>query len=214
MRNLRALPAALLFVLAMTAGAQTDAPKGATSWKYSYADLQYGRHKFIFSVRAAAAAGDALSETYAVDGAPGSAVTLEARSGQYLNRPLGGGKTLLEYLPYALAGGEPPAAWPLPSGYPTYATPYIEWKYTTRVVGWESVTVPAGTFRALRLEVEGSRGKDPDAYWWPKQAARFQHTVWYVPEVKRYVKSHHLAWSMTSAQFADEAVELLEYRAD
>ena len=212
MKLFRSMSIALLFALPIAASAQPSASQSGASWKYSYADLQYSRFKFTFSIRTDSVAGDAVSETFALDGGPGMAVTVDARSGKYLSRLLGGSRTLLEYLPYALAGGEPPAAWPVPSGYPTYATPYIEWSYTTKVVGWESVTVPAGTFRALRVEIEGKRGKDPDPYWWPKQAARFQHTVWYAPEVKRYVKAHHLAWSMTASQFADEAVELLEYR--
>ena len=203
---------ALLFLMALALPAQAQPAAAGATWKYSYADLQYARFKFTFSVSAPAVSGDTVDEAFAVDNGNATAVTVDARSGKYLSRLLGGSRTLLEYLPYALAGGEPPAAWPLPSGYPTYATPYIEWSYATKVVGWESVTVPAGTFRALRAEIEGHRGKDPDPYWWPKQAARFQHTVWYAPEVKRYVKAHHLAWSMTASQFADEAVELLEYR--
>lgn len=213
MKFLQTMTKALLFALPMAAGAQLELPPIGTSWKYAYADLQYGRHKFTFSVRSNPAAGGAVNETLAVDGVPATALTVDTRSGNYLNRLLGGSKTLLEYLPYALAGGEPPASWPIPSDYPTYATPYIEWKYATRVVGWESVTVPAGTFRALRVEIEGNRGKDPDPFWWPKQAARFQHTIWYAPEAKRYVKSRHQAWSMTAAPFADDLVELLEYRA-
>ena len=164
------------------------------TWNYSYADLQYGRHKSTFAVRADPAAEDA--------------------TGRYRAISLDGGKTLLEYLPFALAGGEPPATWPMPSGYPTYATPYLEWKYVIKVAVWETVTVPAGTYRALRVEVEGQRGKDPDPFWWQKQAARFQHTVWYAPEAKRYVKARHRAWSMTSALFADDLVELLDVRAD
>lgn len=206
---------AWLFLIALNlpAQAQPAAPAPGAMWKYSYADLQYGRFKFTFSVSANPAAEGAVSEAFAVDGAAATAATVDARSGKYLSRLLGGSRTLLEYLPYALAGGEPPASWPVPSDYPTYATPYIEWKYATRVAGWESVTVPAGTFRALRVEIEGSRGNDPDPFWWPKQAARFQHTIWYAPEAKRYVKSRHQAWSMTAALFADEAVELLEYRS-
>jgi hypothetical protein len=183
---IRAGIAALLAGLSFAADAQT--------WKYSYADQQYGRHKFTFEARADPAD--------------------DRSSGKYASRMLGGSKTLLEYLPYALASGEPPAAWPAPSGYPTYATPYIEWKYAVKVVGWETVTVPAGTFRALRIEVEGNRGKDPDPFWWPKQAARFQHSIWYAPEAKRYVKARHQAWSMTASLFADDLVELLEIRPD
>jgi hypothetical protein len=202
---LAAIPAALL--------SQTALPSAGETWKYSYADLQYGRHKFTFSVRAAGVSGDVVDEAFSVDGGSATAVTVDARSGKYLSRLLGGSKTLLEYLPYALAGSEPPVSWPAPSGYPTYATPYLEWKYATRVAGWESVTVPAGTFRALRVEVEGNRGKDPDPFWWPKQAARFVHAIWYAPEAKRYVKARHQAWSMAGSLFADDLVELLEFRA-
>lgn len=186
---LRAALAAILFGLAFPAAAQQ------LNWKYSYADQQYGRYKTTFTARADPAAED-------------------SRSGRYSSRELGASKILLEYLPFALASGEPPAAWPLPSGYPVYSTPYLEWKYAVRAGGWESVTVPAGTFRALRVEVEGNRGKDPDPFWWPKQAARFQHTIWYAPEAKRYVKARHQAWSMTGAPFADDAIELLEIRSD
>ncbi len=185
----RAVLAAVLSGISFAAAAQV------LNWKYSYADLQYGRHKTTYTVRADPAA-DAV------------------RPGAYLARDVGASKMALEYFPFALAGGEPPASWPAPSGYPVYATPYLEWKYAVKVGGWESVTVPAGTFRALRVEVEGSRGRDPDPFWWPKQAMRFQHTIWYAPEAKRYVKARHLAWSMTGAPFADDAIELLEFRPD
>ena len=168
----------------------------AQSWTYSYADLQYGRHKATYTVRADAAAEAAKG------------------TGAYLLRDLGASKTGLEYFPFALARGEPPAAWPTPSGYPVYSTPFLEWKYTVKVGGWEEVKVPAGTFRALRVEVEGSRGKDPDPFWWPKQAARFQHTIWYAPEAQRYVKSRHRAWAMTDSLFADDAIELVELRKE
>jgi hypothetical protein len=178
--------AACLIGWALAAGAL------AQSWTYSYTDLQYGRHKTKFT-EGPSTTGD---------------------TGRYLSRDMGASKMLLEYLPFALQGGEPPATWPTPSGYPVYATPYLEWKYAVRAGGWESVTVPAGTFRALRVDVEGNRGKDPDPFWWPKQAMRFQHTIWYAPEAKRYVKARHLAWSMTGAPFADDAIELLEFRPD
>ncbi len=199
----------LLLFAVLVGPAQAQAP-GPNAWKYGYVDQQYGRHRFAFSVRSDLAG----SETLSVDGGPAMSADVDPRSGKYLSRLLGGSKTLLEYLPYALAGGAPPAAWPVPSGYPTYATPYLEWTYGVKAIGWESVTVPAGTFRALRIEVEGSRGRDPDPFWWPKQAERFAHTIWYAPEAKRYVKARHRAWSMTSALFADDAVELLEVRAD
>lgn len=48
---------------------------------------------------------------------------------------------------------------------------------TAAVVGWETVEVPAGKFRALRVEVtHDGRRNGPHV------------TAWYAPEVKRYVR--------------------------
>jgi hypothetical protein len=52
-----------------------------------------------------------------------------------------------------------------------------------KVVGWEDVTVPAGKFRALKIEATGSFQRlDTSFRGWQ----RFRQ--WYVPEVKRAVK--------------------------
>jgi hypothetical protein len=203
-RALRAWTVAWGVLLSGTALAQAPA-----QWKYAYADQQYGRYKATFTVSFAVG-----GESFSLDGGAAVASGADPRSGTYLVRQLGASKTLLEYLPYALAEGAPPASWPAPSGYPTYATPYLEWTYTVKAAGWENVTVPAGTFRALKVEVEGTRGKDPDPNWWPKQAMRFAHTIWYAPEARRYVKARHRAWSMTDSAFADDAVELLELKKE
>ncbi len=58
-----------------------------------------------------------------------------------------------------------------------------EARYDIKVVGWEDVTVPAGTFRALKVEGSGSvRRYD--------QQLQFPHwfTAWYSPKVNRSVK--------------------------
>jgi hypothetical protein len=70
-----------------------------------------------------------------------------------------------------------------PNDAPKRATNSVErWG---KVAGWESVSVPAGTFRALRVEIKERRmwqvgdGVFPDHHF---------HTIWYVPEVKRFVR--------------------------
>jgi len=52
-----------------------------------------------------------------------------------------------------------------------------------RVVGWEEITVPAGKFRALKVEVEGSFQRLDTSL-----AGTAKTTIWYVPEVKRWAK--------------------------
>ena len=52
------------------------------------------------------------------------------------------------------------------------------------MVGWEDIEVPAGKFRALKVQAEGtfrrSIGPSPD---------EARNTYWYVPQVKRWVKT-------------------------
>lgn len=64
-------------------------------------------------------------------------------------------------------------------------------EYKVKVVGWEEVVVPAGRFRALRIEASGDlqrlQGVGPAG---PASTGHgFSRTIiWYVPEVKRWVK--------------------------
>jgi hypothetical protein len=61
-----------------------------------------------------------------------------------------------------------------------------------QVIGWEQVSVPAGNFRALKVEVSNrSFGKGG--------AVDFMRmTYWYVPDVKRFVKfDFHSQWEGT-----------------
>jgi hypothetical protein len=96
-----------------------------------------------------------------------------------------------------------------PNDAPKRATNSVErWG---RVVGWETVTVPAGTFRALRIEIKERRlwqvgdGVFPDHHY---------HTIWYAPEVKRFVRferEHRAAdnkrWSYTGTLLKDFSVK-------
>ena len=52
------------------------------------------------------------------------------------------------------------------------------------VVGWEDVEVPAGKFRALKVQAEGVYRRIDKPF-----SAPAQNTFWYVPQVKRWVKS-------------------------
>jgi hypothetical protein len=53
-----------------------------------------------------------------------------------------------------------------------------------KVIGWENVEVPAGRFRALRIEAQGLWHRlDRGTSDWAS------NTVWYAPQVRRWVKS-------------------------
>lgn len=54
---------------------------------------------------------------------------------------------------------------------------------SARVIGWEQVTVPAGRFRALKIEIDGSFQRIDASI-----SGSIRYVIWYVPEVRRWVK--------------------------
>ena len=57
-----------------------------------------------------------------------------------------------------------------------------------KVLGWEQVTVPAGTFDALKIEISGPyRGESGNFNW----KGYLRDFVWYAPEVKRPVRTQY-----------------------
>lgn len=87
------------------------------------------------------------------------------------------------------------------------------WTTSAEIQGWERVTVPAGTFKALRVRVAGRRSAPiggRNAF-----AGRFEMTAWYAPDVKRIVRQEQRIWTadgISPALSADEVFELLAYR--
>ncbi len=58
------------------------------------------------------------------------------------------------------------------------------WTTLSRFVGWETVTVPAGSYRAARYERVTSYF-DADVFRWRTER---RETIWYAPEVRHWVK--------------------------
>jgi len=61
-----------------------------------------------------------------------------------------------------------------------------------KVASWEEVVVPAGRFRALRIEAEGRLTRlqsfNPSGGPMPSSRGFARIVVWYAPEVRRWVK--------------------------
>jgi len=118
------------------------------------------------------------------EGKPTQALQYWSMATNFVNRGGEGGK-LQEFLWYA---------WPLVEGktwetrwfYPTVG----DAPWTARVRGWENITVPAGTFRALRIELENS------CYYNAVDAGMCSQTdvVWYSPLVKRHIRLERRAF--------------------
>ena len=60
---------------------------------------------------------------------------------------------------------------------------HVKHERTAKVVGWEEVEVPAGKFRALKIEISGSFYRIDAGF-----SGTARDVIWYVPSVKRWVK--------------------------
>ncbi len=78
-----------------------------------------------------------------------------------------------------------------------------------RVVGWESVTVPAGNFTALKIELKGRYlgSSIVDGYSF---SGWIEDTLWYAPEVRNAVRYEYKDW-VNSNPYNHEIHELMRY---
>lgn len=111
-----------------------------------------------------------------------------------------GGASLREFAPYlqSLGPAEPNAEWKniqIPGGGSPFAA---------RWVGKESIKVPAGTFVADKLIVEGAQ------YVRGTQTRRLTIQVWYLSAVKRFVKANFSAPSGWALGADNDLIELVE----
>lgn len=74
------------------------------------------------------------------------------------------------------------------------------------VVGWEEVTVPAGTFRALKIDAPGTYQR-LDA----RRHGPMHVTLWYAPEVRRWVKWYFENRTANGRLLRQETHELVTY---
>jgi hypothetical protein len=72
---------------------------------------------------------------------------------------------------------------------------------SVKVTGWETVEVPAGKFRAIKVEVESTVRPSGGSRAYPRDL-----TYWYVPDVRRWVKDQGVT---PRNKFSSE---LLEYK--
>lgn len=78
---------------------------------------------------------------------------------------------------------------------------------TMKVVRWEDVTVPAGKFRALKVEGNGSYQRQ-DTF----SSGQIRYAIWYAPAVKRWVKFTVENTDSRGQPFTRETDELVEYK--
>jgi hypothetical protein len=78
-------------------------------------------------------------------------------------------------------------------------------KYEVSADSWEDVTVPAGTFHALKVVHNGRYTMDGGS-------STMRETFWYAPNVKNYVKWEHQSRNFAGGAFDDIRRELTEFK--
>jgi hypothetical protein len=80
-------------------------------------------------------------------------------------------------------------------------------KLEGRVVGWESVTVPAGNFLALKIEVKGWYSAPNTGGSW---SGWIEDALWYAPEVRNAVRYEYMD-TTDNQRYNHEVHELVRY---
>jgi hypothetical protein len=173
-----------------------EMPQAGDTWTYVVRDVLYRpddhSRKFVHTVRSVTR-GSIIEVVSVPHGAPVAENAYSADFRAFYRH----GAQMIEVAPYATAfrklhAGEVFGAMRVDGMEPLERAAAGDIPYSfdnARVVGQERVTVAAGTFEALKLELDGrvsnsiiGGGTVGRGY------TRFKQTVWYAPEVKRVVK--------------------------
>jgi S1-C subfamily serine protease len=200
---------------ARTAG---SLPAAGTTWVYGFVERLFTGRQTDFTVDVLRVNDHFVDETMSVDTQAVQRIprTVDARELRFIEQSLGAGAVLLEMAPYLLAasGGKAPADFATAVGYPLGGLGLPNWAISVRHQSWEQVTVPAGTFRALRIDVTGQRERP--VFTSEPITGHFKMSVWYAAEVQRFIKLRHQMWhgpaSRPNRQLSDDSVELLSFR--
>jgi hypothetical protein len=190
-------------------------PPAGTVWRYRFHDRKFSKGERDFSVQLAVTAGSSVTETFSGSGEEHTYSSNSQELRFAVRRA--GTEPIYELAPYLLAHMPAPSA---ASGerppYPAEGAP-SRWNVRVMEVERGPVQVPAGQFEAVRLRITGENPAllhgVTTAHPLVQAASdyrtqRFEYTVWYVPEIGRYVQSRHQTFSRLGNLIGDQWVQL------
>ncbi len=153
-----------------------------------------------------------VTETIAIANAAKAPVTQAIGAAPRFVEWRGDGYYLVEFNPFLQSFDDlrPGVEWKrlaTPNADPFYSN----WYGHGRVVGWERVTVPAGTFNALRVDLDSSRKATASLAMQGAEPVRIVHVAWYVPDAKRTVKQVRTVFSASGRKLDEDTLELTSY---
>jgi hypothetical protein len=183
------------------------APRAGDTWHYQYSSVFRSLPPRRLEVRLLEVGPAGLRDRLTVEGVPGGEDHGFTSAVEMVERPLAG-NSYFEFSPYLQAFGTLPAAAAVAAPVPNWGAPFSG-RATLR--GSERVTVPAGGFDALRMDIEISR--TPGNKLQPRIDPAFTlATVWYAPGPKRAVRWKLVTRASALNILVDDTYELASYR--
>jgi hypothetical protein len=124
----------------------------------------------------------------------------------------GKGYYFIEFNPFIQAFGDlqPGTTWKL--SIPVEDAFFSNWYTHGRAGNWDAVSVPAGTFKAIRVEINSNRPASGSAAMRDKEPTRILQVIWYAPDAKRAVKLVRTVYGATGDRINEDTYELVKYR--
>ena len=185
-------------------------PSVGDSWRYQYRSEWRTVAPQTIEYVVAEVSPTAIRDRMTVAGLPGEDVKTFTSTIENVNRALPGFMAS-EFSPYlqAFTSLAPGASLPAPA-MPQDSMFGLPWSIFVRVSGPERVTVPAGTFDALRVDLKG--GRPPFALNTVAEPAYLYETVWFAPGPKRVVKHTRISEAWALNQLERDTYELVSYK--
>ena len=98
------------------------------------------------------------------------------------------------------------------SATPDWESQWSNWYSRFKRLGQESVSVPAGTYNAYKVEVWSNRHASGTQTMRASEPVTVHYLVWYAPEVKRYIKMQRRVVSATNNELENEVFEMVAQR--
>jgi len=190
-------------------------PRVGDTWEYRMRSKWPTVPARTYTHRVTAVSASEVAQTISVSPSPdGSNVQRVFKPDTRFVEWRGPGFYLLEFNPFLDAFGvlERPATVTELPAMPPENPMYGNWTSRARVRGTESVTVPAGTFKALKVDIDSTRAPIESAGGQSREPIRTVLTLWYAPDVKRIVKMVRLVLTPEGSHLDEDTYELVGYR--
>ncbi|MBN8475115.1 caspase family protein [Sulfuritalea sp.] len=187
-------------------------PRAGDTWTYRYVDAWKKDHPLTVVVKVTEADNGRVTDRMSVGGGRGGDErSFEGRM-EAAERPVASGARIVELLPYAqslLKDGLKPGQ---DKSFPDTTIGSHSFRVKARLVGSEKVSVPAGTFDAVRIEVTGEN-VGTQVQWSLRSTvvASISHMLWFAPAVKRIVKAQYRSKNFSGTRVDEDLIELVAY---